>query len=48
MSLRHCDIILELEKGRIVRSSTYPELCARRGEMPLIGRRAAASAHGLG
>ncbi|MGA8094046.1 MAG: ABC transporter ATP-binding protein [Steroidobacteraceae bacterium] len=47
-SLRHCDVILELEKGRIVRSSTYPELCARRGEAPLIGRRAAAGAHGMG
>ncbi|HEX3843993.1 MAG TPA: ABC transporter ATP-binding protein [Steroidobacteraceae bacterium] len=25
-SLRHCDVILELERGRLVRSSTYAEL----------------------
>jgi HlyD family secretion protein len=30
-SLRHCDIILEFEGGRIVRSSSYAELCARSG-----------------
>lgn len=35
-SLRHCDLILELERGRIVRSSSYAELCARRGEVPAV------------
>jgi ABC-type bacteriocin/lantibiotic exporter with double-glycine peptidase domain len=38
-SLRHCDLILELERGRIVRSSSYAELCAR--------RQPASSVHGV-
>jgi HlyD family secretion protein len=46
-SLRHCDLILELERGRIVRSSSYAELCARRGEAPGVGRQPAGSAHGV-
>jgi HlyD family secretion protein len=46
-SLRHCDLILELERGRIVRSSSYAELCARRGELPGVGRQPAGSAHGV-
>jgi HlyD family secretion protein len=47
-SLRHCDIILEFEGGRIVRSSSYAELCAWRGEVPGVGRQPAGSAHGVG
>ncbi len=45
-SLRHCDIILEIEKGRVVRRSSYAELCARRGEVPWVGP-AAGNAQGV-
>ena len=47
-SLRHCDIILELERGRLVRSTTYAELReGKGGQRARAGRQSAGSAHGV-
>lgn len=47
-SLRHCDIILELERGRLVRNTTYAELRDRRGgQRAEAGRQSAGRAHGV-
>jgi len=47
-SLRHCDVILELERGRLARSTTYAELRdSRHGQPARTDRQSAKSAHGV-
>lgn len=47
-SLRHCDVILELERGRLVGSTTYAQLRdSKHGQRARAGRQSAESAHGV-
>lgn len=47
-SLRHCDVILELDRGRLVGSSTYAQLRdAPRSRRAWAGKQPAGSAHGV-
>ena len=47
-SLRYCDVIFELERGRLIGSSTYAQLCdARGGRQTRGGRQSAGSAQGV-